>query len=1731
MNQDLTKTATKTKNTIRTISVPTTAFKNTRMKTYSIRTFLVALLLAIVYNAQATTYYTRGAGGNWGTPATWSTVGCNGAASATIPGINDDVIICNSNGASTVSVTVNGNYSCNNLTIGTGAASATVTTSNAAYILTIGGTLSFNTGNGAGTYTLAVSSGICSVAGAVSWNTVNGINKFTATTGTLTLTQSISIVNTNQQITYTGAGKLYFGGDFSDAQNKLTTYSGQMVYIGGNYTATTTNAVWNAGTYAIFTGTGKTITATSNITFGYVTIGASASVTLANDLGNVIIARDLNLLASAGFTVSKALTVQYSVILAASSTITLNEKLTIARSWTNNGGTLVGGNYVVNFTGYGYTIGGTSATSFPNLVIGLAGSALRTGYTQNANITCNTFTLETNSYANTSNYTLGTSNPTLTVTNDLTIRQLSSARSNSLYVNGGSCTVNGNLIFDGTVNTAAQVTQLIVTTGAFTLNGTITWLNQSGTALTATEVISATTGRLTFANSVALPKGSGTIKVTGAGTINFNGTTAPSFDVNGTGVGTTNASFSAALGSTVNFKAGFTNGVSLTFTAGSYQNFIGTGTITPTGAIRFGHVNIGTGATVTLAGAIALQNTWVDNGTFVPATYVVTFNGGSTTPQSITKAGGETFYGLAMTTASATLTLNNDVLVTYSLSMTGHNVNLNGYTLQLGNAAASTLTRSAGVISGGTYKRYWLASTAVSSSAGGLYGLFPIGSGTSYRPISITSTVSPTTGGYVTAIHNNSTTIDETSYVEGGVTIQRVSDQNSVLTTSGVVGGTYSINVAFGGFNSAGVIGDLRLEIYNGGSYGAVGTHTTTEGTPTAPTVKRTGLTLAQLSNTFITGTKAKLATPIVAYYYSRGATGNWSSTTAWSTTSGGAGASCSCTPPAASYVMICANQTITLDATASVEFISIENGATLDGTNNLTVNREIYLNGTGKIAPTAGTWALADVFITGSSASTSSAATTITGNVSIPAAASLTMSAALTLNANLNVDGVLDVGSSTTTLNGSSGKTISGSGTINGSGTLSITTSDKTINAGSNLTIAPTISMANNMGITNNGTVTVTGNITGSNNASSWVNAAGATLNTAGTILSIGTLTASTSPNTVNYNSAGAQNIKATTYDNLKCSNAGTKSVIANFAVNDMLTISDAAIVDESTYTISGAADLTMSGTAELKLQRTGNSTYPELTGTYTLTGGTVTISQTSSNTATLQAADYYNLKLNGSRPYDMGDVNTINRDLNVETSATLTNATNLTVAGTLSYTGSGTTVLTGDIHAGGIIITNGTVNDGGNDITITGGGSWNKTGGTFVSTGNVIFAGDAMQSIEGSSSTTFNNLIINNTSSSGVMLNQPIAVAGFLDLQDGYIFSSSTNTLTINDGATTSTGSAGSFVDGPMTKIGNDAFIFPIGDNGSMGRAAINAPISSATHFTAEYRLGGYGNYNDLTPPLMKVSSLEHWLLERTNSSDAVGITLYWSNAAGSGINDCNDLRIAHWNGSTWFKEPATTGGSCSGSGYITTVSGLSSFSPFSFGSEREQMANNPLPIELISFSADENDDKVDLRWATASEVNNDYFTIEKSQDGVNFVEVLTRDGAGNANTLLSYKAVDENPYNGYSYYRLKQTDFNGDFSYSNVVSVNFKLKDATNIILYPNPLTNGNVRLKLPEELQSGTLKVEVYDIGGKVLFSKTIDVVEVQANGYYEIDYRFTNGVYFVSLNTGNFEDKKRLVVLN
>ena len=423
---------------------------------------------------------------------------------------------------------------------------------------------------------------------------------------------------------------------------------------------------------------------------------------------------------------------------------------------------------------------------------------------------------------------------------------------------------------------------------------------------------------------------------------------------------------------------------------------------------------------------------------------------------------------------------------------------------------------------------------------------------------------------------------------------------------------------------------------------------------------------------------------------------------------------------------------------------------------------------------------------------------------------------------------------------------------------------------------------------------------------------------------------------------------------------------------------------------------------------------------------------------------------------------------------------------------------------------------------------GDWKLCGTLVPNLGMVRFTGSVAQSIEGSQTTTFNAMVVNNTSATGVTLNKPIIVTGSVAFTDGILFTDATNFITVNDDATSTGGSSASFVDGPIKKIGNDAFVFPTGDGTKWARVAISTGSSTTTEYTAQYIASGYSSFAiDGGGLLNNVSQLEYWSLDQGGASPTnVKVKLYWEDSNFSGITDCDgtpdDLRVVHWNSAGPYWEENITSvnlsGTCPTNGWVETSTAQTAFSPFTFGSRGS--AVNPLPITLLYFSAWYNKvtKDVDLGWVTNSEVNNDFFSVERSTNGTDFGLVVTVPGAGTSNQTLSYEAVDTDPHLGVSYYRLKQTDLDNTYEYSDIVAV--KILQGLKFSVHPNPakdhleitfgeIANNTVFVMTPDY----DAEIKIYDTKGTVVYEKKFE------GTFYKFNINlsgFENGMYIVKL---------------
>jgi hypothetical protein len=185
--------------------------------------------------------------------------------------------------------------------------------------------------------------------------------------------------------------------------------------------------------------------------------------------------------------------------------------------------------------------------------------------------------------------------------------------------------------------------------------------------------------------------------------------------------------------------------------------------------------------------------------------------------------------------------------------------------------------------------------------------------------------------------------------------------------------------------------------------------------------------------------------------------------------------------------------------------------------------------------------------------------------------------------------------------------------------------------------------------------------------------------------------------------------------------------------------------------------------------------------------------------------------------------------------------------------------------------------------------------------------------------------------------------------------------------------------------------------------------------------------------------------------------------------------------------------------------------------------------LPIELLSFEANINEDKVDLKWITSAEINNDYFTIERSTDAINWEEVVSTKGAGNSNQLIEYFEIDYQPIEGISYYRLKQTDFDGKFSYFNVVPVKY-VKNTNGIInLFPNPITTGKTVNVVFKNIYESELLVVLRNMVGKEFYSKVIVNIEDGKLIGIPIAMDVPKGIYLVIATSENQLYSQKLLI--
>lgn len=275
-----------------------------------------------------------------------------------------------------------------------------------------------------------------------------------------------------------------------------------------------------------------------------------------------------------------------------------------------------------------------------------------------------------------------------------------------------------------------------------------------------------------------------------------------------------------------------------------------------------------------------------------------------------------------------------------------------------------------------------------------------------------------------------------------------------------------------------------------------------------------------------------------------------------------------------------------------------------------------------------------------------------------------------------------------------------------------------------------------------------------------------------------------------------------------------------------------------------------------------------------------------------------------------------------------------------------------------------------------------------------------------------------------------------------------------------------------------------------------------------------------NVLVPSLNHISQCEYWVLNRNGSSTSKNVTLSWD-ANSCGVTLLSDLRVARWDGAVWQNHGngATTGTTAAGT--VVTSAPVTSFSPFTLASVSSQ---NPLPVTFVDFVAWNDDEINELEWTTASEVNNDYFIVERADATGEFVPIGRVEGNGTTSELHRYRYTDYSPVEGLNTYRIRQVDYNGTASYSVNRTIDMQGDDAFDILSIQTTYQVLDVAVIADEGKR---IQMEVFDIAGRMVYSLN---QEVTSKPTHFATSALNPGVYLVAVSDGEKVITRRVQIV-
>ncbi|AXY73918.1 hypothetical protein D3H65_07955 [Paraflavitalea soli] len=657
----------------------------------------------------------------------------------------------------------------------------------------------------------------------------------------------------------------------------------------------------------------------------------------------------------------------------------------------------------------------------------------------------------------------------------------------------------------------------------------------------------------------------------------------------------------------------------------------------------------------------------------------------------------------------------------------------------------------------------------------------------------------------------------------------------------------------------------------------------------------------------------------------------------------------------------------------------------------------------------------------------------------------------------------------------------------LDGQAAISLTGTPTVLN---NVDIESTVGITPPSGWTMNGNFVV--------NSDAIFNAGANTYTVAGNIESNGTLNGGTS--TFNMTSpAGRVSGSANTHF-YNFTITGNVTAATDFQVDHDFTNNGVFDATAGELAMTGNIPATIGGTtnpstiAQLNINKTYNVPVMLARNISAITGLHLTkgILDAGAFTLTQDAVDLGDLAIDDSAVLKIGATNTLpvfdsyaldtlsTVDYAGTTQSIATNVTygNLTVSTTGTKTPGAALTMLHDFT-----LTNGTFTGG--NFTHLLGGDWTMTSGTFTNTGTTIQL-NGLDSQVIVSTGPFSTLTINKTSGPAV-LGGNVAVNTALGFTAGKLYLT-TNHLTLGNTATITGATATNYIvaDGagtliqPVTNGGSKAF--PVGTAAQYIPATVALTAGSVAD-NISVRVLDNAYFDGDTGPVVNTGAVDAtWIINEAVPGGSVAtVTLQWPGVLELPGFMRSASRLAHYMGGSWDYGPASIAATGSDP-YSVSRGGFTSFSPFAVS------ALDALPVTWLNVSGKNIGRDNEIAWVTANETNNEYFAVEVSVNGRDFTEIGRVPGANNSLFEQHYTFVHKNVPYSEAWYRIKQVDINGRYSYSKMIKVVTGERLRSGLVYVTNPASQTITTLIRAEKAYRANMLI--VDAVGRVVHRQLV-----------------------------------------